>query len=62
MIAIGCDHGGYELKELVKKHLEEKGQEVSINEKSGYCGCNIDFGRFLNAYWSYCELAFGYFA
>ena len=28
MIAIGCDHGGYELKELVKKHLEEKGQEV----------------------------------
>ncbi|MBO6015753.1 MAG: RpiB/LacA/LacB family sugar-phosphate isomerase, partial [Lachnospiraceae bacterium] len=30
MIAIGCDHGGYELKELVKKHLEEKGQEVKV--------------------------------
>jgi len=28
MIAIGCDHGGYDLKELVKGHLEEKGLEV----------------------------------
>lgn len=28
MIAIGCDHGGYELKLEVIKHLEEKGFEV----------------------------------
>ncbi len=25
MIAIGCDHGGYDLKTEVLKHLEEKG-------------------------------------
>lgn len=24
-LAIGSDHGGYELKELIKKHLQEKG-------------------------------------
>lgn len=28
MIAIGSDHGGFDLKEKVKKHLEEKGYEV----------------------------------
>ena len=27
MIAIGCDHGGYELKQEVLKHLEERGIE-----------------------------------
>ncbi len=27
-ISLGCDHGGYELKEIVKKHLEGKGIEV----------------------------------
>ena len=28
MIAIGSDHGGYLLKEEIKKHLKEKGYEV----------------------------------
>lgn len=28
MIAIACDHGGYALKEKVKKHLAEAGYEV----------------------------------
>ena len=27
-IAFGCDHGGYELKPAVVKHLQEKGYEV----------------------------------
>ena len=25
MIALGCDHGGYELMQEVKKHLEDRG-------------------------------------
>ena len=28
MIALACDHGAYDLKETVKKHLTEKGYEV----------------------------------
>ena len=28
-ISLGCDHGGFELKEFIKKHLEDKGLEVS---------------------------------
>lgn len=28
MIALACDHGGYNLKEAIKKHLETQGVEV----------------------------------
>ena len=28
MIAIGSDHGGFDLKELVIRHLKEQGIEV----------------------------------
>lgn len=37
MIAIGSDHGGYDMKEQVKKHLQERGIEVKdmgCNDKS----------------------------
>lgn len=27
-IAIGCDHAGYNIKNAVKKHIEEKGYEI----------------------------------
>ncbi len=27
-IALGCDHGGYELKEAIKKYITDKGVEV----------------------------------
>ena len=36
-IAIGADHGGYEYKEAISKHLKSKGIEV------------IDFGAYSNA-------------
>ena len=46
MIAIASDHGGYDLKETVKKHLEERGLEYKdfgcFDKKS----CDYpDFGR-----------------
>ena len=28
MIGIGCDHGGFELKEYIRKYLEDQGVEV----------------------------------
>lgn len=38
MIAIGCDHGGFELKNRIEKHLEERGIEYkdfgTFDEKS----------------------------
>lgn len=28
IIALGADHGGYELKEIIKKHLQDQGYEI----------------------------------
>ncbi|KZL89311.1 hypothetical protein CLMAG_52130 [Clostridium magnum DSM 2767] len=31
MISIGCDHGGYELKEIIKNNLEKKALNIRIS-------------------------------
>ena len=41
MIAIGSDHGGYELKEKVKKHLEER--NLSVVDKGCYDTASCDY-------------------
>ena len=41
MIAIGSDHGGYDLKELVIRHLEEKG--VDVNDMGCYDKNSCDY-------------------
>ena len=33
-IAIGCDHGGFHLKETVKEHL--LATEIEVNDKGTY--------------------------
>ena len=30
MLALGCDHGGYELKLEIKKYLDEKGMQRKL--------------------------------
>ncbi len=40
-IAIGCDHAGYQYKEIVKKHLEEKGFKVI--DKGTYSEERVDY-------------------
>jgi len=45
IISLGCDHGGYELKEIIKKHLEEKNIEYK------------DFGTYSEKYVDYPEYA-----
>ena len=46
MIAIASDHGGYALKESVKKHLTERGIEFKDFGTNGLESCDYpDFGR-----------------
>ena len=47
MIAIGSDHGGYDLKEAVRKHLEERGFDVS--DKGTYDKSSCDYPQFGHA-------------
>ena len=45
-ISIGCDHGGYDLKEAVKAHLTEAGHEVIDVGCYDKSSCDYaDFGR-----------------
>ena len=41
MIAIGCDHGGYELKSAVIKHLVERGEQYK--DFGSYDNASIDY-------------------
>lgn len=46
MIALGSDHGGFELKESVKKHLEERGIEYKDFGTYDLNSCDYpEFGR-----------------
>jgi len=39
-IALGADHGGYSLKEIIKKHLEDAGMEVTDHGTYDNASCH----------------------
>ena len=43
MIALGADHGGFELKEAIKKHLDEKG--IEYKDFGTYTPESIDYAK-----------------
>ncbi|MGL5357275.1 MAG: ribose 5-phosphate isomerase B [Cetobacterium sp.] len=43
-IALGADHGGFALKEIIKNHLEAKGFEVL--DKGSYSTDSVDYPTF----------------
>ncbi|MGN0374146.1 MAG: ribose 5-phosphate isomerase B [Butyrivibrio sp.] len=46
MISIGCDHGGYDLKQVVMRHLEERGLEYKDFGCYDKSSCDYpEFGR-----------------
>lgn len=47
MIAIGCDHGGFPLKEQLVKHLQEKGYEVK--DFGCYSLDSVDYPQYAHA-------------
>lgn len=47
MIAIGSDHGGFDLKEKVKAHLQEKG--IEIKDVGCYEKVSVDYPTFGHA-------------
>ncbi len=47
MIAIGCDHGGYALKQAIIKHLEKRGME--FKDMGAYSEASCDYPVFAKA-------------
>lgn len=41
MIALGCDHGGYAIKEAIKKYLDESG--IEYNDFGTYSEESVDY-------------------
>ena len=46
-IAIGCDHGAYELKETLKKYLDQKG--IEVNDKGTYSKDSVHYPVYATA-------------
>lgn len=44
MISLGCDHGGYQLKETIKKSFEEKG--IEYKDYGTYSKESVDYPQF----------------
>ncbi len=44
MIALGCDHGGFALKEAIKSHLDERG--VAYEDFGTHTSDSVDYPRF----------------
>lgn len=47
MIVIGSDHGGYKLKEEIKKYLDEKG--IKYEDKGAYSEDSVDYPEIAKA-------------
>lgn len=47
MVSLGCDHGGFDLKEKVKKHLEERG--IAVKDFGCYSKASCDYPEFSRA-------------
>ncbi len=46
-IAIGCDHGAYDLKEALKKYLADKG--IEVNDKGTYSKDSVHYPMYASA-------------
>lgn len=43
-VAIGSDHAGFSLKEILKKHLEERG--ITVHDVGPFDSCSVDYPVF----------------